>query len=208
MINSKLLKQIPQIQHGFGTKSSVPPPVWRAKQIHSDRIVTLDGAGSLPPSESVEADAVITDRQNQAIAVQTADCVPILMVAPDVSCVAAVHAGWRGTAENIVEKVVSSLVEEKGADLDQIHVAIGPCISAQRYEVGEEVAQHFFGENHKGKYHLDLMGANQEQLLACGLLPGNIDIIDLCTFDRDDLFYSYRRDGEGTGRQISWIELL
>lgn len=226
MIHSSLLNQLDGIVHGFGTKeSSVPVEAWQAKQIHSDQIIELSGQ-SIPESGSVEGDAIVTALQAQPIAIRTADCVPILMVAPDVPYIAAVHAGWRGMAAQIINKVIAALVNEKGAKPEELRVAIGPCISAQRYEVDDEVAKMFVGaplaaplidgasqgsplqSTGNGKYLLDLAQANRHCLLEDGVRPEHIDVIDLCTYEREDLFYSYRRDGDGTGRNISWIKLL
>ncbi len=202
MIESRLLNQIPGIEHGFGTRDDDFSDTWHAKQIHSDQIISLTEEGALVPSGTIEADAIITRRCGQAIGIQTADCVPILIVSPETEMIAAVHAGWRGTAASIVSKVVDELVGE-GCSRPDIHVAIGPCISEKNYEVGDEVGKLFGGVS-----HLDLLATNRQQLIDAGVLPEHIDLIELCTFDRADLFYSYRRDGNGTGRNISWIKLL
>jgi YfiH family protein len=217
MIFSELLKQIPQIHHGFGTREALPEGLapWRAKQVHSDRIVELESDKAVAATESIEADAIITARKAEPIGIQTADCLPIIMVASDIGYIAAIHAGWRGTVEQITKKVIEVLTVEKGAEVSKVCVAMGPCISARRYEVGEDVASAFVGagfprpqKNNNGKYLLDLTAANQSDLLEAGIPAENIDVIELCTYEREDLFYSYRRDGEGTGRQVSWIEVV
>ena len=190
MIQSRLLEKISGLRHGFGTKDAVypEPRPWLPKQIHSDRWYELAPAGDLPSSLQVEADAVVTSRPDQAIGVRTADCVPILMSAVDQGLVAAVHAGRKGTAAGITVQFVSWLASEKGIAVDQLYVAMGPCIQSCCYEV-------------------DLVAANREQLLAAGVRVECMDHVDRCTRCDAELFHSYRRDREAAGRQISWIEL-
>ncbi len=214
MIYSQLLNQISNIQHGFGTKDSIlptDPAPWRCKQVHSDQIIDLTTYEVLPATETIEADAVMTNIKNQPIAIRTADCVPILMSAADIGYIAAVHAGWRGTVAGIAAKVVTKMQEEKGADPKLMRVAIGPCISMRHYEVGEDVGKHFDqlfkASKGNGKFLLDLIAANKSALLEAGLLAENIDLIELCTYEREELFHSYRRDGKKAGRNISWVEL-
>ena len=224
MIESKLLNQFSNIRHGFGSKIAVTPEPqpWLLKQIHSDRWYELDGARDEPPSETVKADAVITTRRGRAMAIQTADCVPLLMNAPQAGIIVAIHAGWKGTAMKLASKMVHLLRAEKGVDVSDIFVAIGPCIQQRHYEVGEEVieanrwlASHatpIGGSPPRTELHakflLNLPAANRQLLFDAGVPSGNIDVIDFCTFERDDLFFSYRRDGARAGRQISWIMLL
>ena len=220
MIASELLATVDGIAHGFGTRddaASHDPMPWRAKQVHSDTIYELAPTGDVPASDQVAADAIITGRRGQGIAVRTADCVPMLMVAPNISRVAAVHAGWKGTTLLIASQVVEAL-RQRGADVSQLKVAIGPCIQGSHYEVDEPVLQELektfpitsdiMQPKGEGKYWLDLAAANRHSLLEAGVDPAHIDVIDLCTFERDDLFYSYRRDGAGTGRNVSWIQLV
>lgn len=220
MLFSPLLNQIECIQHGFGTKKDVfdaGSKPWLAKQIHSDHIIELSEEGNVPLSEWVEADAIISARRGQPIGVQTADCLPMLVIAPDISHVAVIHAGWKGSAARITGKVIQRLIH-KNAKPNKIKISMGPCIQAKSYEVDDkvfreidktfEMTSDIVQPKGEGKYWLDLVAINRWCLLTAGVLPEHIDAIDLCTYVREDLFYSYRRDGEGTGRQVSWIELI
>lgn len=193
MFESKLLKAIPSIRHGFNLRDDPVHPegssVWLGKQIHSDRWYEIAEGDEIPPVMEIEVDAVVTRRRQQAIGVRTADCVPLLVAAPETGFIAAVHAGWKGTELAITQKCVAYLQQEKEVDPGAIYVALGPCI-------------------HKCCYPVDLIAANREQLLDSGVPAENIDVIDDCTQCRGDLFHSYRRDGESAGRQVSWIQLV
>lgn len=200
------------LEHGFGTRDSVDwPDPWRLimlKQIHSDRIERVDGGrGYLG-----EGDALITDRPGVLIGVRTADCVPILIADPERHAVAAVHAGWRGTAEEIAGKAVSRLTNEYGSKPEDLHAAIGPCIGPCCYEVGPEVVSRF---RHllpqlpsEGKAHLDLPRVNQRQLTQAGVNPANIYAGSPCTRCGPAELHSYRRDGPKAGRMIAAIGVL
>jgi len=217
---SKLLKKIAGIDHGFGTREGLPATCqpWLVKQIHSDHIFELATEGAIPQAHSVEADALLTQRAKVAIGIQTADCVPILLCDPKQRCVAAVHAGWRGTAHHIVTKVVQRMVAQRGSTASHVYAAIGPCIHAENYEVDEPVllemektypiTSDVMQPKGGGKYWLNLVAANRRSLLEAGISADHIDVLDYCTFEREDLFFSYRRSGPTAGRNISWIELV
>lgn len=152
-------------------------------------------------------DALITDEVGVALAVWTADCVPILMTGGGV--VAAVHSGWRGSAEDIAGATIHRFEIEYGVPPDQIRATLGPAISGPRYPVGNEVigALKTLGVDEaawrKGE-HVDLQGFLRSRLEGLGLHPSAISEIDLCTaLSRD--FASYRRDGTSAGRQFSLI---
>jgi len=123
-----------------------------ANQVHGDRVIEIFGAadaGDLMPAPAGEADGLMTKARGVAACVRTADCVPILVHAPDVGAVAAIHAGWRGTVAGIAGKAVGALAEKYGAEPRNIVAAVGPHIRACCYEVSDEVALQFvarFGE--------------------------------------------------------------
>lgn len=200
---STLLSSIPWIRHGFGSSAS---PTWpgeyiRVKQIHSDRVLTADENGC-----AGEADALVLTRPGYLVGVRTADCVPLLIVDPTTHSVAAVHAGWRGTASNIAHRAVEALAAT-GANPADLLVAIGPCIGACCFEVGPEVAQQFeaiFPEQTPGR-HVDLAEANRRQLVQAGVRPEHIDVSGLCTKCTPGEFESYRRDREASGRMVAAI---
>ena len=199
--------------HGFGTQASgVWPDPWQLimlKQIHSDIAVRVDGGRGYVG----EGDALYSDRPGVVIGVRTADCVPILLADPEHRAVAAVHAGWRGSAAGIVEKTVRRMAEEYGSDPAALHAAIGPAIGGCCYEVGPEVAREFraYPEGLSGegeRRHLDLTAVNRKQLGIARLDPSRIYSGAGCTKCSPGEFHSYRRDGARAGRMISAIGVL
>jgi polyphenol oxidase len=204
MIRAANLLDIAWLEHGFGERESVPPAGIRTiKQIHSS--IVLDAATASPTDSG---DALISNRAGVAVAVKTADCVPILLVDPEHRAVAAVHAGWRGSAENIVGATVAELGARWGTRAGNLLAAIGPSIGECCYEVGPEVA-HRFGSwqpelgTAKGPVRLDLRAINELQLRAAGVR--NIWKSAECTFCLQGRFYSYRREREQAGRMVSFV---
>lgn len=192
--------------HGFGTRAGNPATQVTLRQVHS-AIVT--NAQNLKDRER-EGDALVTNEVNRSIGVRTADCVPILLLDSGHRAVAAVHAGWRGSAAGIVARAVQALGENFGARAGDIRAAIGPCIRSCCYEVGNDVAQQFqslFPEWRPmgGKRRLDLPEANQRQLIASGVLADHIYDCGRCTACEPDVFFSYRREPEITDRMIASI---
>jgi YfiH family protein len=183
-----------------------------AHQVHGVRV---NVATSEPFPEGTQGDIVITNQPGQAIGVFVADCAPVLLHAPDVGAVAAVHAGWRGTAMNAVGVALRALQEAYGADPFQVIAAIGPSIRGCCYEVGSEVADamQMLPEPEAcltvrgDRWMLDVQEANRQQLVAAGLSPSNVHVSGLCTHCREDLFFSYRRDGAQSGRLMGAIAL-
>lgn len=158
-------------------------------------------------------DSLLTDVPGVCIGVSTADCIPILMYDPVRHVTAAVHAGWRGTLSRIVCKTVKDLrvcYDSRPADL---RVVVGPGISLEAFEVGEEVYDHFaqagFDMNTIArkytKWHLDLPECNRQQLIQSGIRPEYILNSNVCTYHRTDLFFSARRLGTKSGRIFSGI---
>jgi polyphenol oxidase len=159
-----------------------------------------------------ETDAVITDINNVCVAIKTADCVPVLLFDSRRNVVAAVHAGWRGTVQDIVLKTILEMTKEYGTEPSDIFAGIGPSISPEVYEVGEEVWKQFTPEFYSqmdktkpGKRLLNLWSANFQQLIASGVPAGQVEISNICTFSEPDLFFSARRDGQKTGRMAAGI---
>lgn len=188
------------------------------EQTHSCNVAITDGYCKYYP----DTDALITFEQNVPIGVKTADCVPILIYAPDKQGVGAIHAGWKGTLGGIVDNVMDAL-EEKGVDPAQLKVAFGPSISKEIYEVSIDLAENFanagFGsyvyypEETEAKPHIDLQGINMERFLRRGVRPENIKLHSGCTFSskRDDgtpLYASHRRSGGAPARMLTSIMLL
>jgi len=185
-----------------------------ANQTHSDHIKVikkLENRGWHSLGDAVEdCDALVTDRQNLVITVLTADCVPILLYDPQKRVIAAVHAGWKGTKAGIVAKTVKKMGEEFGSDPGDIVAGVAPSIGRCCYEVGEDVAEHFFdlpeAYTQKGeKYMLDLPYINKYQLLEAGLSEANIEMSGICTACETERFFSYRKEQGCSGRFMSMI---
>ena len=158
-----------------------------------------------------EADAALAVEPGLLLGIETADCLPVLIVDPERRTAAAAHAGWRGTAASIVLRTVDALTAE-GSRPEDLLVALGPCIGPCCYEVGDELrdaftppAEPFFQSGPRGRPHLDVRALNVQQLRKSGVPSDRIHSVDECTSCRPDLYYSYRRDGPGTGRMISFI---
>lgn len=161
-----------------------------------------------------ETDAVITDLKNVCIAVKTADCVPVLLFDSKRKVVAAIHAGWRGTVQEIVLMTIHKMIEEFGSESSDLSAGIGPSISPAVYEVGEEVWNKFSHEFYcvtnppkADKRFLDLWSANYHQLISAGIPENQIEIAGMCTFSDAYQFFSARRDGLKTGRMATGIML-
>ncbi|HYM23466.1 MAG TPA: peptidoglycan editing factor PgeF [Vicinamibacterales bacterium] len=198
-----------------GAAGVQPDHLVRVRQIHGVSVHRARAglrAGPLP-----EADIIISNDPSVAIAIQTADCVPLLLADTRGDGVAAVHAGWRGLALRAPSVGVEALVRAFGTRPDDIVAAAGPSISAARYEVGADVRQRF---EHGGFDRLDrwfLPGvraehwqfdgwqATRDQLVAAGLAPERILIAALCTAANPDSFCSYRRAGSPAGRMAAVI---
>lgn len=175
------------------------------KQVHGTTVHTAPWDGS------PDGDAGVATAPGLLVGVETADCLPVLLVDPARRVAAAVHAGWRGTAAGILGRTVAALVGE-GSRVGDLVAALGPGIGACCYEVGDELREAFgdggaafFRPGHGPRPHLDVRGANAAQLLAAGVGPGRIHHVDDCTFCRADLYHSFRREGKGAGRMISYV---
>lgn len=177
-------------------------------QKHTDNIHILDSG-----TEPVIADAVITEKKGILIGVQVADCVPILLYDRPRGVIGAVHAGWRGTAREILKITIGAMRERFASFPDNIHIAIGPSIRQCCYEVGGEVetsVRNVTGEgdyyiNSSDKFFIDLSSANKIQALSMGIPKANIWRSEECTFCNPEKFHSYRRTKKSTGRQGGFI---
>src|SRR5713226_86307 len=155
-------------------------------------------------------DALISQTPKILLAVKTADCVPILLGDPKTGAFAAVHAGWRGTSSSIVRRAIEQLQSEYETCARDLRAAIGPAANSCCYEVGDEVikvfkerfpqSDHLFTPTREGHARIDLQAANRDQLVSAGVSPDRIHLAPLCTMDRTDLFFSYRREKKLHGR--------
>lgn len=210
--------------HGFGQRAPGPGPESRdaterrvaaalagsgrlllLRQVHGVAVVAAPWAGR------PEADAAVAGEPGLLLGIQTADCLPVLLVDPVRRLVAAAHAGWRGTAKGIAREAVQALAA-RGSRPGDLVAALGPGIGPCCYEVGEELRDafgpdgaSFFRPGTNGRPRLDVRSANVRQLTEAGLAPEAIHHLADCTSCQPDRYHSYRRDGPATGRMISFI---
>jgi hypothetical protein len=160
------------------------------------------------------ADAIVCDDPRRVISVKYADCVPILLAAPNGRAVAAVHAGWRGVVAGVLPSTISRLSAVASCSPADLVAAVGPCIGFDAFEVGPEVLAAFealFGPDaplrrlDSGKGRVNLRESVRLQLVSAGLRADRIDQTDLCTVANPAEFYSHRRDGVSTGRMAALI---
>lgn len=208
------------IRHGFigVSQNSRAQDFWHVHQVHGTKILDLGDTSdtSKDQIDSIQADGLTITKQSQAIAVKTADCLPILIFHPH--RVWAVHAGWRGLAAGMLQEALQSMVLH-GCQDSVARFGIGPAIGMQRFEIGPEVVEGFLSserpvaedallfalqKGERDRWFLDL------QWLACfilqdaGISPTQISVMRSCTYD-DPKWHSYRRDGQKSGRNLSWI---
>ncbi len=158
-----------------------------------------------------QGDAALASAPGLLLGIETADCLPLLLVDPERRVVAAAHAGWRGTAQGVARAAIGALVAMGSRPADLL-AALGPANDVCCYEVDDELREHFgaeaahlFKPGPRAKPHLDVRLANVRQLLDAGLVPDRIHHVKECTFHQPDLYHSYRREGPDGGRMISWI---
>ena len=218
------LSSIPGLVHGFEQRAPGDGAETR-EESHARVGRALDGSGHLlllkqvhgtavvaaPWDGMPEADACVAARPGWLLGIQTADCLPVLLVDPRRRLVAAAHAGWRGTAARIAAHAVAALVA-RGSRPEDLVGALGPGIGACCYEVGDEVREAFspsdaafFRPGPNGRPHLDVRAANAQELLDAGLRREALHHVADCTRCRPALYHSYRRDGRGCGRMISFV---
>lgn len=198
------------VDHGFGRPCSDGagvPGIVLSRQVHGNAV------REVPPLEkSAEADALWTRQPGVAVGVRTADCVAVLIADCRHRAVAAVHAGWRGSASRVAERAVLQLVRALRAQSGELRAVIGPHIGPCCYEVDTPVRNAisegnvFLPSDREGHYRLDLFELNRRQLVAAGLRPGDISRVGGCTFCDPLLYPSYRRDGSGE-RMLHFVRL-
>lgn len=189
------------------TGVDIPQVFWR-KQIHGDDIVV---AANSPAAcrDCPDADAYVTNERHLPIAIRTADCVPVFIFDPVQKAIGLAHAGWKGTHQRIVAKTVKTLQDKFNSQCYDLKVAIGPCIRPCCYQVGAEFKQSFPKDivERGGHLYLDVAASNHRQLLEAGVLAEHITDCGVCTCC-DPNYFSFRRDGDKSGRMISLMMLL
>lgn len=220
-------------QHGFFTRSHAPKTpehlhqilhvegkAYRAKQVHGDRVLqNTEINPDLPLPEADGVCAIAATVMPQSVWVCTADCVPALIGDRRLGSVAAVHAGWRGTASKILAVAIAQFLD-RGSKLDDLCVALGPAISGDAYQVSQEIAdrvlltiatpQGVSNDPQPDRCRLDLRAVQQQQLIEMGIDRDRIAIAPYCTLTDSQHFFSYRRNclenPENTSRspQVQW----
>ena len=189
-------------------------------QVHLTEIATIDDDFlSLDNDERHQRlegiDAIMTDRVGVCIGVSTADCIPVLLYDRRHLAICAIHAGWRGTQQRIVEKAVKAMTDTYGSRSSDLQAMIGPGIGLDSFEVGDEVYEAFADagfdmeaiSEHREKWHIDLPACNRLQLMAMGVKAERIGVSDICTYKAHDTFFSARRLGINSGRIFTAIIL-
>lgn len=201
-----------------------PTDIITPHQTHSGNVLLIDTDFlNSPASEKTERlynfDAAITRERGFFIGICTADCVPILLYDKKNEAVAAIHAGWRGTVQRIVQNTLAEMKKSFGTETNDVLAAIGPSISMRNYEVGDEVVQQLrqcdFEINSSNsqinsvskKTHLDLKEINRQELLRLGVPKQQIEKSRYCTFQNSRLFFSARRQSIHSGRMLTGIML-
>lgn len=179
------------------------PTLRRVKQVHGGVVLH---ASTL--SATSEADGMwCTKADGLTLGVSTADCVPILLADVAGTVAAAVHSGWRSTVAGIAGAAVAALA----VDPATLVAAIGPCIELAKFEVGPEVAEQFdaafVDKTTFPKPHVDLVAVVTQQLRTAGVPVANIERVGTCTHAHPERYFSYRRDGKGTGQMMSFAGL-
>jgi YfiH family protein len=204
VLASPLLQRFSWIEHGFGTRDGPISQEGMASlaQIHSSLVLTASESNGCVG----EGDALITNRANVFVSVRTADCFPILLADDRGKVVAAVHAGWRGTAAGVSKQTLKKMAADFGTEPRDIYAAIGPGIGPCCYAVGAEVARLFTPPGVLVPVgHIDLAEVNRRQLVEAGVPESQIEIVGGCTHCDPLRFYSYRRDRFEARRMISYI---
>lgn len=190
-----------------------PEKLLRARQVHGDHVIVVTDAAQ----DIGECDGFCTELVDVGLMLLGADCPLILVVDPDRPAVGAAHAGWRGTVKRIARRLVETMQQAYGSRPERLLAGIGPGICGRCYEVGPEVIEEVrralpfhnailrnlenaTDEAESHSTYLDLPLANKLELIECDVPEDRIETSGLCTFERTDLFYSYRREGAAAGR--------
>ena len=187
-------------------------------QVHQTKSVRIDETFlTLPDDERQErlegVDAIMTNLKGVCIGVSTADCIPLLVYDPLQHVVAAIHAGWRGTVQRIVRQTIADMTTAYGSRPADLRVQIGPGISLDSFEVGDEVYETFAAagfdmpslSERRDKWHIDLPACNRQQLIEAGVPAVHIAVAGICTVKQSDTFFSARRLGIQSGRIFTGI---
>ena len=176
--------------------------------VHSTDTLVVNGEAS-STGRPRKADALITDQPDTPLVMRFADCVPLLLYDRKRRAIGLAHAGWRGTVKGMAAQAVAAMQRAFDCRPQDIEVVMGPAISSRNYPVGDDVvalASEYFGEATRvvqrdprdGMPRLDLWEANRLDLTRCGV--ARVRVLDICTFENTEDFYSHRAEKGATGR--------
>ena len=185
-----------------------------AKQIHGKHVEYVNqfnkGCGALDYESSIsDTDGFMTDKKGVPIAILTADCLSIFIYDPGRPAIALLHAGWRGTEQNISGEGIRAMQEKFGSEPEDLLIGFGPSLRSCCFEVQKDFKSNFtFGlVERDGRTFMDIALVNQKQLISHGVGAENIFDPKLCTFSRNEDFFSFRKEGKAAGRMISVMML-
>ncbi len=185
-----------------------------ANQVHGSRIscVSSDNKGrgaKTTDTAFVDTDGLITNIRNLPLAVFTADCLSIFIYDPVHHSIGLVHAGWRGSKDQIGPKTIQLMRRYFNSKPEDLLAGFGPCLNKCCYEVGKEFKGYFsYGvSKENGRYYLDLPEINKRQLVDIGLKEKNISSLCPCTSCDNKGYFSFRREGKDVGRTMSVVML-
>lgn len=176
------------------------------EQIHSSTVRVANQPGTYP-----ETDGLITNKEHLLLSVTIADCVPIFLVDPNTKSIGLIHAGWCGTKSEIVSIALRMMKSELNCSAHDIYAFIGPSAGACCYDVGHDVGDMFSEKvkiKRNGQIFLDLKKANLLQLLEAGLSETHIEVSGSCTICEPEIFHSFRRDGNHSGRMMGVLGIF
>lgn len=182
------------------------PQIVTAQQVHGASVAAVETAE--PPANPIPGcDALLTQSAGVAVVVRSADCLPLFLWDPVRQAGGVVHAGWRGLAQFLPIRAVNALRTRYHSRPEDLRVAIGPAIHRCCYEVGEEFAASFgpFVRRQDGRWTCDLIGYTVQQLLSTGVRASHLRDSGLCTACDTGRWYSVRREGDATGRMLSFL---
>jgi len=191
-------------------QSGLISPPHQAIQVHTCRHLWCTDDGSM---HATQADILLSRNTDTAVAVRTADCLPVLLADPVLGIVAAVHAGWRGTAAAVVSRAVDEMINH-GSHASDLIASLGPCIGPCCFNIAEDTASALAHSVAGAEQCIqnqplraDLTGINRLQLLNSGLDPSRIETHQQCTVCNPATFFSYRRDGHHSGRHLAVVAI-
>ncbi len=198
--------------------SSKFPSVYKfvtLNQIHSNLVINVDEyiANKKWISLPIDADGMVSSKKNVTLTILTADCLAIVAYDNEAKVIGAAHAGWRGVEQNIAKNLIDKM-EKLGAKKSNIFFALSPSIKGCCYEVGLDVAKHFFKYPNSlkmkknSKYMLDISIAQREQLKELGIKEQQIEVSSICTSCESSRYFSYRKECGCSGRFATFIAMV